>query len=365
MRRRSGYVFKRRGGWWARVTYVDPTTGKRRDLQRRANTRSAAIDIRDRLLLEISATEGRTLKHERATFRELADFYVSHYVHPAEYVGEQKVSGLRSYRTTLGRLKVLRAHFGNRRLRTITYADLHDFYRSRIHTPTVRARQRTIATVNRELALLRRMLGIAQQEGWIGQNPFNLGESLISPAKEVSRETVLTHEEERRLLGACDDPRRQHLRPILLVALDCGLRFGEIISLEWRDVDLPSRTLTVRAMNCKTLRSRAVAMTQRVHHVLCELKLRSGESGQRVFGVTDNVKRAFTTARRIAGLQHVRFHDLRHTCGTRLAQEHLSLAEIGRILGHTSPVTTYRYVNLDDATARRAAEALDRRNASA
>jgi len=218
-----------------------------RDLRRGAReqpfwTRAEAIDIRDRLILEISATEGRTLRHERATFRELADFYVSHYVHPAEYIGEQKVSGLRSYRTTLGRLKPLREYFGNRRLRTITYADLHDFYRNRVHTPTIRSKQRTIATVNRELALLRRMLRIAQQEGWIGQNPFSLGESLISPAKEVSRKLVISREEEQRLIAACDDPRRQHLVPILLVALDCGLRFGEIISLTWSDVDLAART---------------------------------------------------------------------------------------------------------------------------
>jgi integrase len=74
---------------------------------------------------------------------------------------------------------------------------------------------------------------------------------------------------------------------------------------------------------------------------------------QRVFGIVSNVKRSLTAARNAAGLSDVRFHDLRHTHATRLVGAHIPLSEVGRVLGHTQPSTTYRYVNANVETARR------------
>lgn len=82
-----------------------------------------------------------------------------------------------------------------------------------------------------------------------------------------------------------------------------------------------------------------------------------------VFGIIDNVKRSFTAARSKAGLKDVRFHDLRHTAATRLVGAHIPLSEVGRVLGHTQANTTYRYVNANVETAKRAAAALDPFNA--
>ncbi len=79
----------------------------------------------------------------------------------------------------------------------------------------------------------------------------------------------------------------------------------------------------------------------------------------RVFGIYDNVKRSYTAARKAAGLLDVRFHDLRHTAATRLVGAHIPLSEVGRVLGHTQANTTYRYVNANAETAKRAAAALD------
>ncbi len=87
------------------------------------------------------------------------------------------------------------------------------------------------------------------------------------------------------------------------------------------------------------------------------------DSARRVFGILDNVKRSFTAARAAAGLSDVRFHDLRHTHATRLVGAHIPLSEVGRALGHTQPNTTYRYVNANVETAKRASAALDAFNA--
>ena len=219
-------------------------------------------------------------------------------------------------------------------------------------------RQRSIAAVNRELALLRRLFNVALREGWITRNPFSAGESLISPADERQRERILSRDEEAKLLAACSGDRRAHLRGIIVCALDTGMRRGEILSLRWSDVDLDALTIRVRAMNTKTLRDREVPITDRLANEL--RSLRDGAAAHdRVFGVIDNVKFSFTAARQQAGLPDVRFHDLRHTAATRLVQGHLPLAEVGRVLGHTQPKTTYRYVNADSSTAQRAAAILN------
>ncbi len=395
---RTGSIVKRkprRAGdkpsWWARVTYTDPVTGKRRDLQRRADGKADARDLVHGLVNEIDTADGRTLAHERKTFAHLTDYYDKHYLKPAEYVEGRKVSGLRSLKGLNGQLNAARAYFGLRTLRSITYADLVSFRSLRLKTPTrgdvarhnealkkyERAMKqrcrvarpqlsvtRSIATVNRELALLRRMLNVAQREGWIVRNPFSLGESLISIADEKKRERILTREEETRLLAACNDPRRAHLRPIVICALDTGMRQGEIFSLRWRDLDLDTGSITVAAFNTKTMRSRTISLTVRLAKELEQLAAQAPQRPDHlVFGITDNVRRSFDTVRREAGVEDVRFHDLRHTAATRLVGLNISLSEVGRVLGHTQPSTTYRYVNANIETARRAAAALDAFNA--
>jgi hypothetical protein len=153
MRKRTGSIFRRKankhqaGGWWARVTFNDPVTGKKRDIQRRASTRLHACELRDQLLREIDESDGRTLRHERASVGDLADYYAATFLKPAEYVHGVKVAGLKGYRTDLGRLRVIKMHFGGMRLRALTYGDLRLFRASRLATDTVRGRQRTIAAL--------------------------------------------------------------------------------------------------------------------------------------------------------------------------------------------------------------------------
>jgi integrase len=218
---------------------------------------------------------------------------------------------------------------------------------------------RSIASVNRELALLRRMLNVAQSQGWILQNPFKAGDPLISIADEKQRERILTREEETRLLGACEG-KAKHLRSIIIAALDTGCRQGELLKLKWRDIDFESRTIVIQAFNTKTMRERNLALTTRLYVELQKLWQASDQNPDAlVFGIQDNVKRSFQTVRKNAGLPDLRFHDLRHTAATRLVSLHMPLPEVGRVLGHTQPQTTYRYMNLTIDTAKRAAQKFD------
>ena len=177
------------------------------------------------------------------------------------------------------------------------------------------------------------------------------------------RERILTREEETRLLVACTTPesqgKRSHLRPLLIMALDTGMRRGEIVKLKWSDVDFERRSISVRATTTKTLRPRTIGMTSRLH---AELLARWGASEQNadalVFGMAD-VKKSFAAACKAAGIEGFRLHDARHTAITRMIRAGMPAGEVMKISGHTQMTTFARYVNVDHQTATRAAAALD------
>lgn len=115
------------------------------------------------------------------------------------------------------------------------------------------------------------------------------------------------------MLAAIDsEPRREHLKGILLVALDCAFRRGEILKLKWAEVDLDRRTITVRAFNAKTARSRTVAMTTRVYaDLLQRWQSSAGNSDELVFGIKSQIRTAFVKVCRATKVSDLRFHDCR------------------------------------------------------
>jgi integrase len=361
---RTGYCFSdREGRWYARMTFTDDH-GKRRNIKRRALDEKDANKILKGLLREVEDNGEKGLDGARMSFDDLADYFEKMYVKPAEYVDGRKVAGLRSAVKALSLLKTLRAYLGNKRLPALSYGEIEHYKLTRLKTPTRSKGQRSIASVNRELAMLRRMLNVSVREGWIQKNPFSMGDTLISPADEQKRERILSREEEARLLAACTG-RRAHLRPIIIAAIDTGCRKGELLKMRWRDVDFTEGVITIVAFNTKTMRARQVSMTARLSDELRLLwEASSRDTGALVFGFVDNVKKSFTGARVESGLDNLRFHDLRHTHGSRLDELGFSLAKIGAQLGHTQVQTTLRYINRDKSAVRQVAQALDVFNAA-
>jgi integrase len=140
-----------------------------------------------------------------------------------------------------------------------------------------------------------------------------------------------------------------------------GTRRNEAFTLTWADVDFKAREVTVQEINSKTAKKRTIGMTERVAQVLWELYQKSnGKSDSTVFGVKDNVKKSFVSARKEAGLDDVRLHDLRHTFCSRLVEAEVPIADGARVSGHDQLSTFYRYVNVNSDTIRRASEALDK-----
>lgn len=375
-RERKGSVVKKGGKLYARVRFKDEN-GKPRDIWRKAESRSQARQLIRQLIREVESTHAPALDAAQMTFEALADRFIREFLKPAVYVQGRKVEGVRSVIPARIAVDALKAHFGNRKIRAITHGDIKAYKAQRLKTPTVQDRARhkralskdptaklqhtrTIAAVNRELAKMRRILNWAVRQGWILKSPFQCGEPLVSHADEVHRERILSREEEARLLAAVEaEPRRAHLRGILLIALDCALRRGEILTLTWADVNLDRRTITVQAFNAKTARSRTVAMTRRVFEDLHTRYYTTRRQPDELIFDVKAVKRSFKSACRAAGIEDFRLHDARHVAISRMIRAGIPPVEVMRVSGHTTMSAFYRYANLDSDAVFRAAAALD------
>jgi len=342
MSRRRGTIHTRDGRLYARLTWGRPD-GTRASREKQVQKKSEGWRLINQWLEEISQHGDRAVEVDKLTFNDLAKHVRdTYFVAPIVRHGK-RVSGANTWQDQRTRLEVARAYFGKRKLRSITWGDVEKFKRERLAEPTWRGDERAVATVNRELSVLRRAFNIAKAEGWITRNPFEMGRSLIEAAHENKRDRILTVAEERRLLAECKS-RQAHLFPILICALDTGMRQGEIFSLTAGDVDLPARLISLRSTNTKTQQARQIPISKRLVAELEKL-IPFREPDERVFGIESNVKRSFATACRRAGIEGLHFHDLRHTAATRWIQAGMPLTTVSKLLGHSSVITTQRYVN--------------------
>lgn len=352
------------GKWQVRVTYTD-SSGVRRVFKRQADTITDAKALKKSFLRELDDMGESALSADRVTFEKLAEIYQGKKLIPAKYVNGRKVAGVRSLEPALANLRALVNHFGRKRIKSITASDVEDFKSARLTTPTkndlLKAKSRredvectrSIASVNRELELLRAILNFAKREGCLLRSPFEFGANLISKADEARRDRVLSHDEEIRLLKALDRPRRRHLLPFVLAALDTSARRGELFKLRWNDVDFVNGLIFIRAMNTKTQTERFVGMTTRLEVELKKLKnLAPDKFNGLVFGLTSTVKTGLRSALQEAHIENFRLHDSRHTAITRMVNEGLPSSEIMKASGHTQITTFQRYVNPTAQTAR-------------
>jgi len=158
------------------------------------------------------------------------------------------------------------------------------------------------------------------------------------------------------------------LRPFFIVALTTGLRLGDLCRLSWKDVRWSEGW--IQLVMEKTEREVVVPIG-----AACETALRECLSrpvaGERVFVDEGGaplpvirIRRTFALAKQLAGItRRFRFHDLRHTYGSSLASDGLSLAIIGKVMGHMDESTTARYARPDNRVLDAVRQSVDRRQA--
>jgi integrase len=185
---------------------------------------------------------------------------------------------------------------------------------------------------------------MAVDDELITTNPFTRVKLLHVPERT---ERILAKEEEDRLLEACNQVRSPFLRSSVLIALNTGMRKGEIYGLRWEQVYLADRYIHVQ--NGKTNESdRRIPMNEVVQELLSELwKRRHGDfvfhSPRKKGEQFRDPKVGFMKAVKLAKIPHIRFHDLRHTFATRLVRSGVDIVTVEHLLGHSNVKLTSRY----------------------
>lgn len=255
----------------------------------------------------------------------------------------------RSHREDDQRSDTLKAFFGEEHLRDIKPMMIEKFKRERLATPTKhdkedRPRPRTPASVNRDLACLSKILSMAFDNELIDSNPMRRVRLL---KESPSRERFITADEEKRLFAQLTG-RRDHIRSVVTIALNTGMRRGEILGLQWEHANFLARTIFIA--KSKTGRTRTIPMNDIVFKELMMLKQDAGPkefvfSNSRTGVNIDSIKTGWRNACEDAGLVNLRFHDTRHTFATRLRANGVHEWDIRDLLGHTSVRMTSVYTH--------------------
>ena len=234
-------------------------------------------------------------------------------------------------------------------------------------------------TINRNLNSLRAVFSLALEKEMINENPLKKVKNIKAPDNERMRH--LSAKEETQLRDALRKRNAQllihfvtdhtpiygdHIEPITLIALNTGMRRGEIFNLRWEQVNMDSKIITVAAETSKTSKARHINMNNESHRVLEDwgkdkpqtgLLFPSTKSGGQKPLVT--IKTAWGKLVESAEINDFRFHDLRHTFASNLVMRGAPLYMVQKLLGHSSLSMTMRYSHLSPESTAQAVALLD------
>lgn len=345
MTQSGGSVLWRRGSWWARVQYRD-ATGVRRELMRKTRTKAAATKLIPKLLAELTSPP------EAPRFHGLLLAYQEQIAVAPEYHGGIQIRGLRSWQSVQGYCSTLTNLVADVPLSSFTVPALREIQSALAIGQNKRGGARSLANINRILATLRSAFAFAIECGWLEVNPFSKvprrrGQAVITTRLEQPRDRVCSPAEELRILELCTG-ERAHLRMKLVLLIETGMREGETSRLVGGDVSFEKRTITVRLT--KTDRPRVVPITDRLALELRAAGVDALADDAPVIPNPDN-KLAWQWVRKKAGCPDLQLRDLRTTAGMRMLARGVDPMTVAKILGHTSPETTFRwYTTLDPHT---------------
>lgn len=324
--------------------YFYDSNGKRvRKVVSNAQTKEEALfALKNEVLKAFSKKRGIEPRRENIGFRAFSQIYLKDYI----------MLTRRNFQSDVYRLKKLTDCFQDTKLRAITPLMVERFRASRLKAGN------TKSTTNRYLALLKRMFNIAVEEGYLEENPVK--KVKLYSEKDNLKERILTEQEERKLMEASS----KHLKSILIVALNTGMRLGEILSLQWSQIDFNTRRISVE--NTKSGKTRFAEVNTPLLGELLELRSRDSRGPYLFFNPKtgkplSTVKTAFKASCRRAGIEGLRFHDLRHTFATRLVKKGIDLITVKALLGHSTVKITERYTHSDQERKRKAVELLSLR----
>ena len=258
------------------------------------------------------------------------------------YMREKAVSVVKR-----GHLQWWQKELGHLYLQDVRASIISEKKQKLLTEPNAKGVVRGTSTSNRYLATLSHLLSVSQKEWeWISENPVK---KIAREREPRERTRFLSQEEQYRLLIACRDSSNEYLYPFVVLLLGTGCRYNEIRCLRWADVDLTQGKITITKSKNSDMRS--VPVRGLPLDLLKKLATLDCFSFGYVFPSKNRKKplelrRAYRTAIKRAGLKDFRGHDTRHSYATQMLAQGLSLGEIGHLLGHRSVSMTKRYAHL-------------------
>jgi integrase len=305
---------------WYVSWYVGPRMFRKRI---GPNKREADLFLKD---IDVKRVRGELLgirEEKRIVFGDLADRYL-------EWSrGRKAPHTVRDEESTLRRLRERFTGLASK----ITRADIEAYLSERLETVGA-------ASHNRQLSLLRSLFRKAVEWNFCRSNPADGIRKMKEPPGRVR---FLSAEERERLLAGCS----ARLRVLVELALDTGLRKGELLSLRWENID--SRSRVIRIEKSKNGDRRDVPMTPRVSELLAAIPRRLDT--RFLFANPDgsaqaDLKTAWKTALERARIENFHFHDLRHTFASDLVMAGVDIRSVQTLLGHRDITMTMRYSHL-------------------
>ncbi len=338
-------LFRRTGStvWWMSFC----ADGK----QCRQSTGTADRKLAEKILGKIEAqiVEGKwfdVVKARQYTFDDMMDRFMK------EHAPTKEPKTQRSYRHSLAHLESFFSGTTLDKIDTDAVLQYVHHRRSEGGRPSSR---------NRELAMLSKAFNLARLWKWTRENPCQLVKR-EKEDNEIGR--CLTEEEEERLLEACKSFLNGQLYEMVVIALNTGIREGEILKMRWEKIDLFRKTF--ESYNEKTNSWRTIPLNETAYSLLKEKAKVRSMSGY-VFTTSEdtpilasNLLKGWYKALKLAEITGLRFHDLRHTVGTRLGRAGQDIHTIASILGHSQLSTTRRYVKHNTESMRNGLNILDR-----
>lgn len=268
------------------------------------------------------------------------------------YLGETLPNAnIRGKRERTLHLNMWRELLGHVTLADLTAPKINEVRSKMLSRITRRGRPVEPGTINRQLMVLASMLTTAVKDyGWLDDSPMRKLSKLAEPRGRVR---FLSAAEREALLRECAIESAD-LHCIVSLAIATGARKGELIGLNWRDVDLQRGMLTFH--ETKNGERRSVPLSSFAHGMLAErAKVRRIDTNLVFPGRTGKpiaYEKMFEAARARAKIDNFRFHDLRHTAASELAMNGATLAEIAEVLGHKTLAMVKRYSHLTEGHTR-------------
>lgn len=326
----SIYKKKRKDGTFA--WYYDFAYRGRRYRGVGGTTKTQALRVLDKIRNEVFSGE-YGIKRIVATKR--IEEFSKTYLQRRQYLKSRERDEL-SNRTLL-------KFFSGKKLDKIFPSDVEDYIAKRKEDGVANA------TINRELACLKRMYNLAIKWNEAKTNPVKEVEFLREPP---GRTRFLSAEEANKLLKSCND----NLRSIVFTALNTGMRLSEILHLKWNQVHIDTVIDPYVEINqSKNNKNRFIPLNEDMILLFENLKqihpefVFIGKRGQPLI----SIRTIFEKALKKAGILNFRFHDLRHTFASHFVMQGGDLLTLKEILGHSSMKMVERYAHLAQAHKRR------------